>query len=155
MSDTARDIMTEEVITVDESMVVSDLIKLFIDKKISCAPVLDSGGGLAGIVTKTDVLGHFLDLDLEISVKVALHDIMDHIPSHLDSELSSARELTVGSIMTPNPLTADADAPIAELAGMMIGHNIHRLVITENGVLCGLISTLDILYHAAGIERHA
>jgi len=154
MSKIARDIMTEQVITVHENTVINDLIKLFLQKRISCAPVVDDAGGLVGIVTKTDILGHFLDLDLEISLKVALQDILNHIPRHLDTEISTETELTVGAIMTPDPLTAKADTPIADLAIMMIEHNIHRLVITGDGAICGLISTLDILYHVAGKEKH-
>ena len=147
--------MTKHVITVRKEMTINNLINLFLDKKFSCAPVVDADGGLVGIVTKTDILGHFLDLDLEISVKVALQDIIDRIPSQMDTTVSADTEMTVGRVMTPDPLTAEAETPIDDLAAQMIEHNIHRLILTENGAVCGLISTLDILYHVAGIEKHA
>lgn len=136
-------------------MTINNLINLFIDNKFSCAPVVDADGELVGIVTKTDILGHFLDLDLEISVKVALQDIIDRVSSQMDTTISADTEMTVGRLMTPDPFTADAETPIAELAAQMIEQSIHRLIITENGAVCGLISTLDILYHVAGIEKHA
>jgi len=146
--------MTEDVITVDEHKHVNDLIKLFIDNGISSAPVVAENGDLVGIVTKTDILGHFLDLDLEISVKIALQDILEHVLDHSGAEVTTDTELTVGKIMTNEPLTADIKTPIKELSKRMIKHNIHRMIITENDCVCGLISTLDILYHVAGIEKH-
>ena len=65
MSKTARDIMTKNVIVVDESTSINALIEIFLENKISCAPVVKKKKKLVGIVTKTDVLGYFLDLDLD------------------------------------------------------------------------------------------
>ena len=154
MSKVARDIMTEGVITVEKKTSLNDLVTLFLENKISCAPVIDTKNAIIGIVTKTDIVGHFLDIDLEISVKVMLQDALEHYTEHPQTEITTAAELDVGSIMTRNPLTADVNTPIDELANNMIDHNIHRLIITENGEICGIISTLDILYHVSGREKN-
>ena len=97
--------MTEKVITVNETTSLNDLVSLFLENRISCAPVIDSDGALIGIVTKTDIVGHFLDIDLEISVKVMLQDVLEHFTDHPQSEISTVADLNVGKIMTRNPLT--------------------------------------------------
>lgn len=49
-------IMTEEVTTAGEAMLIADAIELMLERKIGCLPVLGDGGQLVGIVTETDCL---------------------------------------------------------------------------------------------------
>ncbi|MFC1508485.1 HPP family protein [Candidatus Omnitrophota bacterium] len=154
MLETARDIMSEKVILVEETTHINDLIRIFLEHKISSVPIVDKQKKLVGIVTKTDVLGYFLDIDLEISVKVALQDILEHKSSSKDLEVSSDSQENAGDIMTADPITADVDTPIPSLAKTMIHENIHRLIITEDSKICGVVSTIDILYYVARIDKH-
>ncbi len=52
----ARDIMNENVITVTKDTSVDALGRLFIEKNISGAPVLDDKNNLFGIVTENDLI---------------------------------------------------------------------------------------------------
>ena len=49
-------IMTRKLITIDADGNVLDAIKLFINEKISCLPVLHKDGSVAGILTWHDIL---------------------------------------------------------------------------------------------------
>ena len=153
MSKTARDIMTVQVITVEPKLHVNALIELMTEKKISCAPVVNKRGRLVGIVTKTDVLGHFMDLDLDVTVRVGLKDILDSTLDYSGLEVTSTTELTVDKIMTRKPVCVPEDTPVKELAELMIKKNIHRLIVSRDKQICGIVSTLDVLYYVAGIER--
>ena len=154
MNHTARDIMTENVIVVKNDDTVNNLIRIFVEKGISCAPVVNCDDRLVGIVTKTDILGYFMDIDLHISVKEAFHDFMEFYSEHKDMEKLMDKELNVGSIMTPDPITAGEETTVESLARTMIDNNIHRLIITKDTEITGIVSTLDILYHVAGKEKH-
>ncbi|MBT4482980.1 MAG: CBS domain-containing protein [Candidatus Latescibacteria bacterium] len=154
MSKTARDIMTRNVIIVDENTAINDLIEIFLEHKISCVPVVNKEKKLVGIVTKTDVLSHLLDIDLDVSLKVHLKDIVESIPEHGDIDISTETDLNAVNIMTPNPITASENTSIESLAKIMIDHNIHRLIIEKDSAIVGIISTLDILYHVAGVNKN-
>jgi CBS-domain-containing membrane protein len=52
---TARDIMTAPAVTVTPKTLVSEIAKLFRDMKINRVPVVDSDGGLVGIVSRGDL----------------------------------------------------------------------------------------------------
>lgn len=69
-------------------------------------------------------------------------------------EISSETDLKVNDIMTPNPITVGENTGIESLAKIMIDHNIHRLIIEKDNAIIGIISTLDILYHVAGLEKN-
>ena len=155
MSKTAKNIMTRKVIVVKEDMMVNDLIDLFLEKKISCAPVLDRKKKLIGVVTKTDILGRFMDLDLDLTLKVGLKDILESPhPDLSELEVSSEPELKVGQIMTPKPITAGENTTVEKLAEIMIKNGIHRLIIKKGGKIVGIVSTLDMLYHVAGKNKN-
>ena len=53
--------------------------------------------------------------------------------------------MTVDSIMTPDPITINAEAPIAEAARVMLEHKIGGLpVVSGDGRLVGIITETDI-----------
>ncbi len=152
MTHKARDIMTRNVLVVGEDTSISGLIRLFVEHKISCAPVMNEEGKLVGIVTKTDILGFFLDIDLDISVREALKNVLEYYGKQSFTDFQP--ESIVRNIMTPDPVTADAETTVQNLAQTMVKKNIHRMIITEDQEIKGIVSTLDILYHVAGIEKH-
>ena len=154
MNNTAKDIMTRKVVTVEENLMVNDLIDLFLEKKISCAPVVDRKKKLIGIVTKTDIIARFMDLDLDLTLKVGLKDILDSHADMSEFEVTTETELSVGQIMTPKPFTAGENTTIEELAEVMIKNRIHRLIIEKSGKIVGIVSTLDVLYSVAGKAKH-
>ena len=52
----ARDIMSKDVISVATTMDLRDLAKLFLEKGITGAPVIDGAGHLAGVISQTDLV---------------------------------------------------------------------------------------------------
>ena len=58
------------------------------------------------------------------------------------------------NIMTPNPITAGKNTTIESLAKTKIDYNIHRLIIEKDSAIVGIVSTFDILYHVAGIDKN-
>ena len=154
MGKTARDIMTGNVIVVEDDMSINNLAGIFMEHKISCAPVMNKKKQLVGIVTKTDILSYYMDIDLDVSLKFDLKDILESDSEHAGLEISSKTDLKVNDIMTPNPITVGENTGIESLAKIMIDHNIHRLIIEKDSAIIGIISTLDILYHVAGIDKN-
>ena len=154
VSKTAKDIMTKDVIMVEEDSSINHLIELFIKHRISCAPVINEKKELVGIVTKTDVLGYFLDLDLDVSLQTALQDILEFCSESDDMEALPEKPRKVYNIMTPNPVTTDEAATVKDLAHIMVDRKIHKLIVEKEGAIVGIVSTLDILHHIAEIEKN-
>ena len=53
---TARDIMTQNVVTVKKDQPISDLSKLFIENHFNGVPVLDDAGKVIGVVTQSNLI---------------------------------------------------------------------------------------------------
>ncbi len=150
MGKTAKDIMTKDVIVVEEDMKVYRLIELFNDNKIGGMPVVNKERELVGIVTKSDILGLFLDFDIDLKLKIGLNDILNLKKEEDSAEDVPETETEVKYIMTPNPITISEDTPIEKLAEIMIDKKIHRIIITRDKSIVGIVSSIDLLHYLAG-----
>lgn len=51
----------------------------------------------------------------------------------------------VEQVMTPWAISFEENTPVVELARQMLGKHIHRIIITKDGQLCGIITSMDML----------
>jgi|SRR5215510_11210205 len=75
---TAADLMTSPAVTVGPDDTVEHAARLMFTRKIKRLPVLDAGGRLVGIISRTDVLAVFNRPDAEIRVEIMSHVIAGH-----------------------------------------------------------------------------
>ena len=120
---TARDVMSETVLTVRDDLKRSELAGALAENGISGAPVLDDEGSLLGVVSLSDV-ARSLD----------------------DPAAGGGRpEPTVRQIMTPIADTVTEDAPVPEIARIMVANKYHRMVVTRQEKPVGIVSSMDLL----------
>ena len=154
MANTAKEIMTKEVIVVNEDMKIINLIELLSEKRISGAPVVNKDNKLVGIVTKSDLLGSFIDYDIDVNISFSLRDVLGFEDAEKPPEKVLVHEFQVKEIMSTNLITATGDTPIEKLAEMMIDSGIHRIIIVDQDRISGIVSTYDMLYHLCGEKKN-
>ncbi len=147
-----RDAMKTEVETVNPRMPVTEFERLLIEHSVSGFPVIDAGM-LVGLVSRSDVVRA---LTVEHSYEEQLADYYRAMSPHPEADTAeSVRDvgarvgaridgMTVGDVMVKSVLTAEPDQSIADVARVLVDHGIHRLPVTEDGVLVGLVTTLDL-----------
>jgi CBS domain-containing protein len=59
----------------------------------------------------------------------------------------------VREVMTPEPITLPLDAPLTEAARLMRDKEIGGVLITQDGMLCGLLTDRDIVVRAVAEGR--
>ncbi|MCG8606349.1 CBS domain-containing protein [bacterium] len=146
----AKDLMTSPVVTVKHNMSIEQVSNLFSNDMISGAPVLDDNGQPVGVVSLSDIARNEPRRELIISDKVAADYV---IASGLfeDEELArgyhleESETLLVRDVMTPFVYRVEEDTPMKELAEIMVSGRIHRLFVTKDGEILGVVSALDLL----------
>jgi CBS domain-containing protein len=123
---------------------VEDAIKLFAEARVSGAPVVE-GEELVGIVTEGDLIFR----DAEIKSPGFLDILGGIVPlgdwnEYREETLKSAG-VTVGEVMTREPITVSPETSLSEAATIMAERRIKILPVTEDGRLRGVISRMDIL----------
>lgn len=61
MGNSAKDIMTKEVITVSPEKTIEDAATLLVQRKIKRLPVVDKEGNLIGIVSRKDIMNYLFN----------------------------------------------------------------------------------------------
>jgi predicted transcriptional regulator len=147
---TARDLMNPEMLTVSDSMSVRELARFLLSKQISGAPVTDDDGDLVGVVSLTDVAAAASN-DVSVGADRGNPDFYLHDLEEAFSEEEIRRfhieegDLSVADIMTPTVYSVDEDAPVSEVARIMLDGHLHRILVTADGAAVGIISTSDLL----------
>jgi CBS domain-containing protein len=141
----AKDLMTENVIAVTKDTPVRELAKIFSENKISGAPVLDGAGGLAGVVTESDLI--FQNKKVHIPTAVAILDAFFFLenPDKMEKEMKKIAGVTVADIYASDIVTVQQDTPLDELATLMAEKNIHTLPVLDKEELVGVIGKSDII----------
>ena len=153
MRKTAKDVMTKNVIMVEEDLVIDNLIGLFQKKNISAAPVIDKKKKLVGIVTKTDIIGTYIDAHIDLNLKFGLKDILGDTQEESSIEILSCTDLRAKDIMVSDPITVSENTTIKKMAEIMVDNRIHRLIVMRKNTIVGIVSTLDMLYYISGREK--
>lgn len=144
---TASDVMNPRVLTVQEDMTVRELANYLVDHEISGAPVVDGSGKLLGVVSVTDIARVLAKepLDGEGSDFFASEWEEGVSREELGELALDQAEVTVAEIMTPNVYTVSEETPVSEIAETMIESHVHRLLVTREDRVVGIISTSDLL----------
>jgi CBS domain-containing protein len=116
----ASDVMVKDVITVTESMPLKDVARMFIEKKITGAPVVNVEGELVGVISETDII-------------------------RKTTSIGAWSPNTVGQIMTRPAVTVSPDETLQRVCEMMYNRRIHRVVVAEGPRIKGIVTTMDIL----------
>jgi CBS domain-containing protein len=148
MAALVRQIMTADPVTASPDTPVEDVVKLMRQHELPGIPVVDEAGVLRGIVTEADLVISDEDGDLHLPHYVELFGGLVFLPESVrrfEERFHKAAASTAADMMTPDPVTVEADDS-ARKAGRVIadtGHN--RLPVTENGRLVGVVTRVDVL----------
>lgn len=154
----ARDIMNTDVISVATTMDLRDLAKLFLEKGITGAPVVDEEGGLAGVISQTDLVYYHLtrgdDLVLDSHFYQSARVEGRHIPAGFHFEDFNTG--CVADVMTPVVHSVTEVATVESVARLMTRNRIHRVIVRRGRRVAGIISALDVLkIRSAGAQSTA
>ncbi len=142
---TAADIMTTSVISVNPETEILRAVQLLLENRINGLPVIDDQGRLVGIVCQSDLIVQqkrvrvpslFTLLDGYISLSSA---------RHFEREVEKIAASQVRQAMTPNPASIAPETPVEEVATLMVEKNYHTLPVVSDGRLVGIVGKEDML----------
>ena len=129
----ARDIMTTPVHVIWQNAPVESAAELLTEKSVTALPVVDAKGALVGMVSEGDLLWHRVPTDPTA-----------HLWRHLENS-SERHPGTVREVMSARPVTATPDADVADIADLMLRHNVRSVPIVEDRDVVGIVSRRDVL----------
>ena len=140
----AKDIMNRNVVTVSKDTSVEELGRLFIEKNISGAPVLDEENNIFGIVTENDLINQ--NKRIHIPTMLRLFDAF--IPlggGSIEEEIRRMSASKVSEICSREVVTVSPDTTLQDIATIMSEKSIHLLPVVSSGKIIGVIGKIDII----------
>ena len=147
MAALVRQIMTADPVTVAPDASVEEVVRLMRTHELPGLPVVDADGGLAGIVTESDLVIADDEGDLHIPHYVELFGGLVFLESlrRYESRLKKAAAATAREMMTADPVTVEADDPVRKAARLIADSGHNRLPVTDGGRLVGVVTRVDVL----------
>jgi CBS domain-containing protein len=148
MKEKVKEIMTRNVITVQEDDSVLEVAQVFKTKKVAGAPVLNEREELVGVVSEADILKlldtyHWYTPILTTLDILHLHEEEQH---DIQQDIEKAGATLIREIMSKEPETVSPDTLIDDAAQIMYLTGFNRLpVLDETGALVGIVTRADIL----------
>jgi len=128
-----KNIMSEEIVTIDKDQIVFDGLKLMKKNRISRLPVINTNGKhekeLVGIVSEKD-----------IATKLGSSKYGDLPPSHFH----------ISTVMKKDFITVNKDMDIVEVANLLLENHIGGLPIMDNEEMVGIVSKSDFISTCKG-----
>ena len=118
MSQTLRDIMTTNVVSVSPQQSIQEAARLMREHNVGALPVVENGQ-LKGIIT-----------DRDITIRSTAQGQEDNTP--------------VSQVMSSSTVEASPDMDVHEAAQLMAQHQIRRLPVVENNRLVGMVALGDL-----------
>ncbi len=119
MNETVQDIMTKQVVSIDEGITANEAAKIMTEKRISSL-IIEKESVPIGIITEKDFVKKICTKDL----------------------ISST--VKVGTIMSKIQTYASPDTPVEVAVQRMVNHKIRRLPILSDGKVVGIVTVTDL-----------
>lgn len=143
----AYEIMTPSIKAVPQSWTMDRLARFLTDNEITGSPVTDETGEIVGIATLKDITefrwnANRPETDTRMTpeeerdakrLRMAIFEEMGKVP------------VEVRDIMTPIVLSVDEQTPVRDIADIMMREHLHRIFITKDEKITGIVTTYDML----------
>ena len=137
-----RSIMKTDVFTLGRAQTVAEALRLFVDKGISGAPVVDEGGMPVGFVSDGDIMRHLADQ--VPAFKSVYSFVVEQDNADFEATLAKLMEMPVSTIATNGVITVDASAGMGEVARVLADRRLKKAPVMENGKMIGIINRSNV-----------
>jgi CBS domain-containing protein len=151
----AKDLMTTGVETIEADWPVDRAAEFLIDRDISGAPVVREGE-IAGVISLTDIARYSSTAGEPASKRPTSFYRSKLESTYAEEELNNLRvneggDTTAEHVMTPQIYDVNEHTSVQQVAQVMHRSGIHRVFVTRNGEIRGVITALDMLQVVAAL----
>lgn len=148
---TVKDIMKENVISVTASLSIERLVLLLIDHGIAQVPVVDPERRPIGMASKTDLVFDRYEWAERRDEAECLKGVGPAPKGFTAPVPPEQPALTVRDVMSGEPITVKRNTRLVDCGALMADRGMHACpVVDDDGVLCGIITSLDLARWVGG-----
>jgi DHA2 family lincomycin resistance protein-like MFS transporter len=139
-------IMKTEVFSLSPSDKVADALRLFAEKHISGAPIVDEGGAVTGFVSDGDIMRYLADQHTSFTSPWSI--IVEQGNEDFDAMLGDVMQMPVKKIATRHVISVAHDASIGAACRVLIDHSLRKAPVVKDGRMVGVINLSNISHYS-------
>lgn len=141
----AKDIMTTNVVLVNEDTTIDEVSRIFVEKNISGVPVVNQYNKLVGIISEGDLV--YKQKPVKPPMFINLFDGLFPVDRKgFQEDMKRIAAYRVGDLMSKPPVYAYEDTPVGEIASLIIDKKINRVpIVNEVQEVVGIITRHDVV----------
>jgi CBS domain-containing protein len=143
----AKDVMTTNVLTVNQDASVLEAVRLMLQRRISGLPVVDASGALVGMVSEGDFLRRS-ELGTQPRHPRWIEFLMG--AGRLADEYIHTSGRKVREVMTPVVYSVTEEVPLEQVVELMEHRRIKRVPVLSGNTITGIITRSNLLRAFAG-----
>ena len=120
MNPTISSLMQRKVWSVDIDARIDEVERLFAERRLSWAPVLESKRTVIGVISAADLM-------------------------QLNAQARDPTSVRAWQLCTYKPISVGPEAPIGEVARLMVEHQIHHVIVSDHSGIVGVVSSMDFV----------
>jgi CBS domain-containing protein len=145
----AKEIMSQNVITIGKDTTIEEIAHLLIEKNISGVPVVNGENKVIGMVTQKDLLYKDVEPHFPPVVEMLGGLIFLGGVKHYNEELKKLVATKAEDIMTAKVISIDEEEDVERVAELMVEKDINRIPVLRDGKLVGIIGRSDMVKYIA------
>jgi CBS domain-containing protein len=140
----AEQIMTTDVMTVHADTTIEDVARLLTTRRIGSVPVVDDENRVVGVVNDEELFTSEKGIPFS-AVRVPVLFEKWAQPDRAAEIYASARRNTARDVVSFEFVCVDVNASVGHITQLMVERNLHRVLVTRNERLAGIITRLDLI----------
>ncbi len=140
----ADQIMTTEVMTVHADTTIEEVARLLTTRRVGSVPVVDDDQRVVGVVNDEELFTSEKGMPFS-AVRVPVLFEKWARPDRAVEIYANARQNTAKDVMSFEYVCVDVNASVGYITQLMVEQNLHRVLVTRNERLVGIITRLDLI----------
>lgn len=141
---TIKDIMHDEVYSVNYKATIKDVLKLMVDKEVSSVPIVDDNNYVVGFISDGDIMKFIAKQDPRIIDMTSFVTVW-YDTETFEKKLDDLMSLNVMELATTKVVSVDEDFEIDEVAKILGKKKIKKVPVLRDGRLVGVVSRAHII----------
>lgn len=143
LTDKVADIMLHDVYTIDHNAPIIEVMRLFVNKKISGCPIVDDDKKFIGFISDGDII-RFLAQNNTNFKSVYSYAVTNGAEGQISTKLRELLTMPVTEIAGKDLFYIQSDQSISEACNIMATMHKKKVPVMQNGEMVGIVTRSDI-----------
>ena len=141
-------IMKTDVYSLSREATVEEAMRLFVEKNISAAPIVDESGEPVGFISDGDILKRLSPRSNSFTDPIVLINSTVNDDEGYDEKLAKVMQMRASEIGAASPICVSVHANLTDVCRVLSENHLKKVPVLEAGHIVGIINRSDITQYS-------